>query len=643
MALSLFLGACSGVKMIVRESKEGLYGNDFTAKIEEIKRIHRMGNVQLALERLKTAFNYQDMLPAERAARENFIGVIYFSQGRIRQGIGHFEAARSISHSDRELAHQIDLNLASSQYKLRNPKGAYNILAESDGQALEARDYGKYHRLRYSLAKELGYEVDAIVSLIRYFRDIDAIVNLKSDKLFEELLVIFHKLDDGEKFRLLDRFADEGTLAVGYLGHLETERLYYGGKNDEALRVLRWLENHYGDSEIISALVVDSVVRLRNYAKIDSYAVGVVLPLTGSGSEFGKKALLGIDSALKIINKDLAPGRKIRLIVRDSKASGIVGAHRVRELVEGYSVSLIIGGLFSGSAIEEYFTARKSGVFFLSLSQIDINKEQKNHLLLEVPGSLESQLHALFEQNIIKKLGKRVAIVYPEGSHGQAYLDEFWKRAKLADLNVTGVVSFREGDTDYRAPVRRLLGLDYDRERKEEYDLLNEIYSLEKSGTVRRIQTLEPQIDFDWVFIPSLPRETLQIVPAFSYFDAFELGIVGIPSWRTQTVIRENSRHKALYFVGEYVDSKSNDYAKKFMKIYKKRPGAVELRAYDSLMIASNLIGKEPLESRDVLDKSIRSKGSIVGLTGRWRLDDGVWIKEMGIHKIFGGEVETLR
>ena len=628
--------------MIVKDSKDGLYRETFIRRIDEIKHLYQSGNTQRALNELKTLFQNQEILVAEEALRDNLIGVIYFSKNNFKEASRYFKQAASLSHRDGHLTAQVHLNLASSYYKLNDVKSSYGAITAVGGDVLKGEEYRKYYRLRYVLAKELGRQDDAARSLIVYFKHEKMIIDLKSDPLFEALLERFSQLEDSQKLNLLDEFSDEGPLVAGFLGHLEAEKLYYAGNSDDAMDILRWLQTYYSGHRDIAQLVETFVFRLENYTKIDPRAVGVVLPLTGSRAVFGRRALLGIDSALKHINSSLPLNKKIGILIRDSKDSGVVGARRVKDLVENHFVSVVIGGLSPGTATREYLEARKLGVFYLSLSQVYTPREQKNHLLLEIPGSVESQMEELFSKDALRMFGRRAAIVYPKGEQGEAYVKEFWRRAKLENLDVTGLVSFREKENDYREPIRNILGLSFIRGRKEEYDILNEIHSLEKSGSIRRVQTLRPQVDFDWVFIPSLPKETVQIVPAFSYFDAFNLNIIGIPSWRTQTIVRENSKLGRLHFIGDDMGIKGRQYRKDFIKTYKRRPRVVEFRSFDALSLAASFIGNKDYETRGKLDQDIRFKKELVGLTGKWVFDDGIWIKRMNTLRILNGKIETL-
>ncbi len=638
----MLLNSCSGINMLVRSSREDLYSEHFTTKIRKVKSLFQVGEKRTALNILENMAQEEDILPSENALRTNLMGVIFFSQQNFQQASRHFEQALSISHPDVHLEAKIFLNLASSYYKSHYLERSYETLVKGNGELLSGDEYQRYYKLRYVLANELKEKFDAAKSLIYYFKSKKSIIDLKSDKLFTILLETFSYLDDREKLTLLYEFEAEKFSVVGYLGYLESERLYYKGNKDNSIYIVKWLKKYFIENNEIFQLIEKFISKLENETKIDSKLVGVILPLTGPQAVFGKRALLGIDSAIRNINKDLPQDKKLKLAIRDSKSSGIVGAYEVKNLVIDHFAPVIIGGLFPSLATKEYLEARKLGVFYLGLSQVMVSREQKDHLLLEVPGSIESQIKKLFSKESIGMFGKKAAVIYPQGEFGQSYLKEFWRKAKLENIDVTAVVSFKEKEADYRNPIKNLLGLNFERERQEELDLLSEIHSLEKFGSIRKIQILRPQIDFDWVFLPAFPRETLQIIPAFSYFDAFKLNIIGIPSWRTSKIIQVGRKLESIYFIDDNVDTSNNYYKKNFIKDYKRGPRIVELRSYDAMTIAANLIKRKDYKTRDEFDRDIRPIKEMVGLTGKWILDDGIWIKEMHTLKISRGKVSTL-
>ena len=379
-----------------------------------------------------------------------------------------------------------------------------------------------------------------------------------------------------------------------------------------------------------------------NHSKINPLTIGVVLPLTGKFSRYGKPALFGIDAALRDLQRKNKIYSKLNIVVKDSKGSGVVGANKVKELIDKESVALIIGGLFSKEATKEYEEAKKSGALFISLSQVYKDKEEKNHLLLEMAGSIESQVKQLLTSDILEKFGRTGAIIYPDNERGEAYLSEFWRKSKQLGIEVSGIFPYDRNSKDFRSSVQNLLSLKYPKTRREELKILEEIYTLEGKRSARRIQTLKPRIDFDWVFIPSFPQEAVQIIPAFSYYDAFNVPLIGGPSWRTKGISNESYKYKHLYFVGNHITNTTDKLSSSFLNTYGKRLNFKELSSYDSLIIASELIVGNTFSTREELDFYIRSKNKINGNTGYWDLEEGIWVKNMSNLHIQNGSIVKL-
>jgi len=640
LTLLLLLSSC-GVTMIKTGSRSDLYTETFITKLDSIKAKYRQGEGDVALKSLME-MPEEGLLPSEKAMRRNLIGVILFSKEDYEKAIFNFDLALSSSRLDEALTAQIHLNLASSYYKLGYMQKAFASAKLSDYTKLTKPEAKKHHKLTYKLAKELERDNDVIESLLLYLSDKRGISDLKNDPMYEHLLSGFVKMKSRDKVQLLERFEDSKSFVVGYLAYLEAEKIYYDGQKESAKDYLEWIKKRFEGTDELIALVDNFYFRVENFAKMNQRSIGVILPLSGERKDYGERALLGIDTGLSEINGKLPEGEKITLHIMDSEGSGAVGAYRVKDLIEKHSVGAIIGGLFSTEATKEYQEARKNGVLFVSLAQIFLPKEEKDHLLLEIPGSIESQVARVFSSEMLQVFGKNAAILYPQSQRGEAYVSEFWRRAQQSGVSITGIGHYDKNQTDYRDPVRSLLGLQNTRARKEELDLLNEIHSLEDRRTIRRIQTLKPILDFDWIFIPAYPKEALQIIPSFTYFDAFNLKMLGGPSWRSRMLSRHSSKLGKLFFVGDDVRPVSKNFIQQFTAKYKARPRLIEIRAYDSISILQDVFADKKFETRDELDIHLRSQTEITGLTGSWHLDDSIWIKKMSSLMLKRGKISNL-
>lgn len=638
----LALCSCSGISLLSGGDPSDLYSEKFLTFINAVKEDYKKGQSEVALKKLKS-YQAETLLPTEKALRRNLIGVINFSEKNYEQAIYNFDLALSSSRLDKNLTAQIYLNLASSYYKMGYLDRAFSTLSITEFKNLELEESKKFHKLNYSIAMELDKSSSAMKSLVWFLSPIDSLSALKSEPMYEKLMGSFFQLEESQKKRILQEFEDEPFLVVGYLGYLEAEKLYYRGKKDDAKDLLDWVDDRYDEFQEISLLISNFKFRLDNFTKMNPHSIGVILPRSGDKVEFGKRALIGIDNGIRELNNKFEGKSPFEIFVKDSEGSGVVGAYRVKELVEKNYVSVIIGGLFSSEATKEYLEARKHGVFFISLSQIYLPKEEKNHLLLEIPGSVESLINNLFSEKMLSHFGKNAAVIYPDSERGRAYVDEFWRKSRLHGVNVTDVKTYDKNKTDHRETIQKLLGLKYKREREEELAIMEDIHALEKNHSTRRIQNLKPIIDFDWVFVPAFPNEALQLIPSFTYYDAFNLNIIGGPSWRSKALSKESYKLGSLYFIGDDFSMKDNKFVNNFIDRYKIRPRLIEMRAFDAFKVISNVLSENTPGTRDELEMLIRNKESFSGLTGNWFLNDGVWIKKMVPLKLRRGKVEQVQ
>ncbi len=618
--LSVLLAGCGGIQMLSGPSREDLYTERFLMQIGAIKEKYREGRDVEALKELLT-MNEDGLMPTEQAMRRNFIGAIYFSKSQYEKAIVHFDTALGRAALDKELVARVQLNLASSYYKLGNMDKTFSNLMLIDVSRMVVGDKKKFYLLRYKVSKELGKDEDEVRSLVGYLSGIKNLQELKDDQYFNYLMGSYFKLDQHTRLRMLENI--EGpALCVSYLAYLEVEKLYYSGKKEDAKDYLDWVSERSSEYPEIIALADNFFSKMGNYSKIDTGAIGVVVPLQDRRETYGRRALLGIDSALK------ERAGQYQLLIEDSIGSGSVGALKVKKLIEQHHVAAIIGGLFPDEAIKEYQEAKKHGTLFISLSEVHLPREEKDHLLIEIPGSVESQINSIFSDKMLNFLGKRAAIVYPKSNLGESYVSEFWRKANLHGVEITGVINYDPKQTQYGEEIQNLLGLEFKREREEELEILKNVHSLEKSR-VRRVNNLMPQLDFDWVFVPAYPNDALQLLPTFKYYDAYPINIVGGPSWRSKKLLEESSELGRLYFVGDEVSSNEKVFAERFKARYGRNPRLIEVRSYDSLSIIKSILGDHSFASRDELDIYIRGQASFQALSGNWKQADGIWMKEM--------------
>src|SRR3989344_1145479 len=93
-------------------------------------------------------------------------------------------------------------------------------------------------------------------------------------------------------------------------------------------------------------------VKVENTANAETYKVGVMVLLTGDAAVYGEPALNLYRLALEEINEaGGVNGRKLELVVEDSKCNGKDGANASQKLINVDKVQVIVGGFCSSESL----------------------------------------------------------------------------------------------------------------------------------------------------------------------------------------------------------------------------------------------------------------------------------------------------
>lgn len=631
----LLLAACSGVQT-TKEIDESQISEKVKLVLDDAREMIRANKFRPALAKL-TALNDQNLSAVEKALKYNLRGVTLFNLSDVEKSLLNFEISEKYTPKDTQLFSQVQLNMASGHFKLNQYNELKTRLNKIVLNALTEAEKKKFAQLSLAYGSKFKNYPAIVSSSVILLQDSKNFAEVQNSNLFESMKEAFKKLSPKARVQLMEEHKGTKNLAVALLAQAEAEDRYMSGDKSGASDLVGWMRSEFKDSDDVKAFVAEFSLRLENSSRIDITHIGVVLPLTGDKASFGQKALSGVDTGLKVLGS-----QKVKLFPKDSVDSPARAAQAVVDLIREEKVAFIIGGLFPESAKAEYLEARKYGVLYISLSQINLPKEEKNLHLIEVQGSIESQVETLLSEQMVKKFGTRIGVVYPDNEGGKAYIDEIWRKAGQKNLQISTIASFPKNVHDYRDTAQLFLGLKYPRERAEENKILDDVYSLEKSS-IRRVQTLPPVIDFDWVFIASYPHEAIQLISTLGYYDANRIKVIGGPSWSAKSLVKEQKNLGTLYFVGDDPKDINQDMLKKFQDLYGKPASLIELLALDAMKLGSEILTiSGEVTSRDEFDSRIKSDGSLQGLTTDFLAKDGVWIKQMDAMTITRGEIVKL-
>lgn len=624
-----FIYSCSGIKFL--QTKEN-YNKEFISKIDRIKAIYKNGDREGALRRLGL-FDDKKLTGPEKAVKYNLEGIILYSKANYTEALNKFDKASLSVDKDSELRNKIYLNLASTYFKLKNFEKAFEVNKFVESEYLSSEEEQSHYKLYYLLSYELKKDEDLVRSVSLLLKKEKEFQALENSPYKEGLLSSYENMESENKILFLKKI---NGIVPAYLLKIESQKKYFSGSKQEALEIISYLDNNYRSFDDVANYVDDFYSRLSNYSKIETFNIGVVLPLSGNNKSFGERILKGIEV---FMSEAKSP---YEIYSADGQDNPLIASRGVQSLVEKHKVSLIIGGLFPSTAKEEYLEAKKYGVLFISLSQVFLPKEEKNHLLIEIPGSVESQISEVLSKEALHFLGHKVAVLYPSDESGNAYIREIFRQKEQKKFELSSVDTYEKTIKDYREPVMGLLGLKFKRERQEEFELWKDVYKAEGKSSIRRIQTLNPVIDFDWVFLPSYPHEALQIIPAFGYYDASGLKFVGGPSWLSKSLVKEQKNLGKIYLIGDNPEKLNNKFLSHYKEKYGDIPRLIETLGYESIYLAKEILGDEQFKKRDDLESHLVRKSLLQGVTGKFSYIDGIWIKEMDFLRINKNGVQKI-
>ncbi|MDA8793942.1 hypothetical protein N9N67_11895 [Bacteriovoracaceae bacterium] len=624
---TLFLISCSGIQMI---DTNHLYRKEFTQKLEAIKKIYLRGDSDRALFELN-ALEDDSLNKNEQAAKYNLSGVINFSQKKFQIALDHLNKALDKSKEDAKLVSQINLNLGSTYYKLNKFEQAYSSLQAADTEKLSESEQGKYYQLKLILSQQLGYKDEAVLSSIMLLKNADSFEKIKESNYSTVLTTLYKSLDPVQRQKVFSTIENEKWPVVAYVAKMEANDRYFKGRREASGEMIKFLKDNFFDLPEVEQFLSNYETRLKSLYKIELNNVGVVLPFKGKKKNFSNKVLLALDTFLKTNKSDL------QFFIKDNYANPIVSSEVIHELALEKNVSVIIGGLFSDTATEEYLTCKKLGIFYISLSQIHLPKSEKNHLLLEIPGSVQSIVDYLSKPRSLNILGPRVAVFYPNTERGRSFVNAFWQQSKDTGIQLSIFGKYPKNMANYLESIKDFLGVSFKREREEELSMWKDIYALDSKGPIRRTQSIPPIIEFDWVFLPSYPPEALQIIPSFYYFDAKKVKFVGDMSWYNKKMLKEQKNWGPVYFTGLDPNKYSSKLKSDFNRIHKRLPSLIEVISYEAVSITASMIKNLKIENREEFESEILGRAQIKGLTSQWDNKDKLWIKNLKLLKMQQG------
>ena len=448
-----------------------------------------------------------------------------------------------------------------------------------------------------------------ILSHIIYFDPQQKKVNLVKQKAIE----ILEQLDPIELLKLAP-YANEYRSFEGFILFLSGEVKW--GERDLSQA------KFYFKQALTNILEPDIEKKIQYYLKIiqaqkevNPKRIGVILPMTGKRKNLGRKILRGLQLGL-----GLPENSPYQLVVMDSKNHPDVAKSATEKLLSNHHVIALVGGLSGETAEAIADTASGLGIPALLFSQkAELTKNRQ--FVFQNAVTSESLVKKLLSNIFEKTKMKNFSILYPEDSYGREYKLLFEKEVEKHEGLIVSAESYKPEETDFKDPLKKLIGL-YDLEtRQEEYEQIKEEYLKNnplRRGREKKIKPenlLKPIIEFDALFIPDSIIILRKIADHFKYFGVKNINLLGTNLWKPSN-INSWAKDFSLFFINSLSlkrkEMRNSPFYTNYRKEFRFSPGLFEERAFNT-GVALRTILDQGSKNRVEAQKNLQSLKNLQG------------------------------
>ncbi len=190
-------------------------------------------------------------------------------------------------------------------------------------------------------------------------------------------------------------------------------------------------------------------------AHADEIAIGALYPLTGPAAELGAGNRIGAEFAVKEINEaGGVGGRRLRLVIEDSKSDPGAAVSALRKLLDSDRVSFVLTTLTSVSMAIRPITERQQVLVLAESAHPDLTKSGK--LMFRNFMTVDAVNDVVVEFAKPRSI-RRLAVLHAEEDWGQAALDDLVARQADSSLAVVAGEAFPKTATDLKPQILKLL------------------------------------------------------------------------------------------------------------------------------------------------------------------------------------------
>lgn len=428
-----------------------------------------------------------------------------------------------------------------------------------------------------------------------YVRAIQALLEDATDGTDEQVAdtrnqireFLAEKLDKNALIRIRDLYPKTfpGDLASIRLIEIYTER----GEDHLAERQIQQFLKQFPDHPY-EPKATETLAQLKARLKTNQYFIAAVLPLSGRLAPFANEILEGIQLAVERA-REQAGAPSVGLLVKDNESDRPSFIEDLATLLSDDRPLAVIGPVLSKNLPVMAEMAERSKIPLITPAATFPNVRRLGSYLFSTTLTYGLQTSRIADYALKEQSYRRFCILYPDTIYGREQARLFAQEIRQRDGEIIAMESFKEGDTDYSAQIKRLkeedlkkygLAVPYDPSRP----------TGKPTGKTEKRILYTP--GFDAVFIPSRASEIGLLAAQLAFHDV-KVPLLGTNGWNSPDFLRTADRTvDGAVFVDGFFAGSPNAAVQEFVQRYQKRfsgtPTLFTVQGYDAARLALEAI-----------------------------------------------------
>jgi ABC-type branched-subunit amino acid transport system substrate-binding protein len=366
--------------------------------------------------------------------------------------------------------------------------------------------------------------------------------------------------------------------------------------------------------------------------------IGVLLPLSGDGSQYGRSALQGIELGFTVVQEH-EPALLLSLVIRDDKGTSAGASEALTALAGDTQVIGVIGPLFSQVATDLAPLTEALNIPLISPYASDSDFPALS------PYSFRNSLTDAMQGRFLAEYAvrglhlRRFAILYPNEPDGISLKDAFSQQATQLQGEVVAVATYAPETTDFSQLLSSIGGTDDETQR----DLRTGVGS-DQEGTHPAVAPLLP---YDAIFLPGYYDKVGLIASSLALHNITGVQLLGSDGWNAPALIElgQSAVEGAIFVDGFFADSPAplvQEFVERFRARYNRVPDLLAAQAYDTILMLAQVL-KEGAKTRSQLRDGLLQVQEFPGVSGTTSmLPDGDADKIPYLLTVQGGRIVQL-